>query len=356
MARLFKPRSEKVGQPPGTLIYIGDKGQKATNLTLIQYSAECYQETALAVFDRCLILDDPQTVTWLSVNGLTHIAGLEKLGECFGLHPLVLEDILNTDQRPKVEDYGDYLYLVIRLLESADGREGLASDQISLILGKNFVITLHESDADLFAAIRERLQAKGRLRRAGADFLAYTIVDLIVDRYFLIMERLGESIEDLEEELVRQPTPQTLQQIHALKREMILLRRSVWPLREVLSRLQRRESPLIQESTAIYFKDVYDHVIQVIDNIETFRDMLSGMLDVYLSSVSHRLNEIMKVLTIIATIFIPLTFISGLYGMNLEGFFPPKEVPWGFGAVVAISLALGLIMLYCFLKRGWIGR
>lgn len=353
MARLFKPRSEKVGQPPGTLIYLGDKAKKTTSITLIQYSEDRYEETSLPVFDRCLTKGEPGTVTWLNINGLGHIAGLEKLGECFRLHPLVLEDILNTDQRPKVEDYGDYLYLVLRLLESPDAKEGLASDQVSLILGKDFVITLHETDADLFAAIRERLKGGGRLRRAGVDYLAYTLVDFMVDQYFLIMERLGEVIEDLEEELVRNPTSQTLTGIHTLKREMILLRRSIWPLREVLSRLQRRESHLIQAGTAIYFKDVYDHVIQVMDSIETFRDMLSGMLDVYLSSVSHRLNEIMKVLTIIATIFIPLTFISGIYGMNLEGFFPPKEAPWGFGAVVAASLVSGLIMLHWFRRRGW---
>jgi magnesium transporter len=353
MARLFKPRAKKVGQPPGTLIYIGEKAKKTTSLTLIQYSEDHYEETKLPKFDHCLILDDPQTVTWLNVNGLSHIAGLEKLGECFGLHPLVLEDILNTDQHPKMEDYGDYLYLVLRLLEAPDGQEGQASNQLSLILGKNFVITLHEAEEDLFAPIRERLKARGRIRRAGADFLAYALVDLIVDQYFLIMERLGEVMEDLEEELVDQPSPPTLHRIHTLKRETILLRRSVWPLREVLSRLQRRESPLIRESTGVYFKDVYDHVIQVMDSIETVRDMLSGMLDVYLSSVSHRLNEIMKVLTIIATIFIPLTFISGLYGMNLEGFFPPKEVYWGFGSVVAISLLLGISMLFWFRKKGW---
>jgi magnesium transporter len=216
-------------------------------------------------------------------------------------------------------------------------------------------VSLHESEEDIFSPIRERLKSGGKIRRSGADYLAYSLMDLVVDQYFLILEDLGETIENLEEELVAAPSPQTIHQIHRLKRDMIILRRSVWPLREVLSQLERRESPLIQEATAIYLKDVYDHVIQVIDTIETFREMLSGMLDVYLSSMSNRLNEIMKVLTIIATIFIPLTFIAGLYGMNFKHM-PELEWRWGYFMVLGVMGLMCFGMLVYFKKKKWLGR
>lgn len=354
MAKITKKISQKAGLPPGSLVYVGDKGEKRFKLTVVEYNNDTYREEELTSLDSCPLLTEEHKVTWLDINGLHHVQNLQKLGDCFALHPLVLEDILNTNQRPKIEDYGDYLYLVLKILTYRADKNELNSDQLSLIVGRNFVISLHENDEALFSAIRERLKSKGRIRRAGADYLAYSLMDLVVDQYYVILEHLGETIEELEEELVSHPLSQTLHQIHQLKRTMIILRRSVWPLREVLSQLERRESSLIQEGTALYFKDVYDHVIQVIDTIETFRDMLSGMLDVYLSSVSNRLNEVMKVLTIIATIFIPLTFIAGVYGMNFEHM-PELKWRWGYFVILAFMAVIAGVMLFFFKKRKWIG-
>lgn len=350
----MKKMSDKAGLPPGSLVYVGDKGDKRFKLTVVEYTPDTYREEELTSLEVCPVLGDEGTVTWLDINGLHHLQNLQKLGECFALHPLVLEDILNTNQRPKIEDYGDYLYLVLKTLTYHEEQGEVHSDQVSLILGRNFVLSLHENDEAIFSNIRERLKAKGRIRRTGADYLAYSLMDLVVDHYYVILEQLGETIEDLEEELISRPRSQTLHQIHRLKRTMITLRRSVWPLREVLSQLERRESPLIQEGTALYLKDVYDHAIQVIDTVETFRDMLSGMLDVYLSSISNRLNEIMKVLTIIATIFIPLTFIAGVYGMNFE-YMPELKWRWGYFAILALMAMIGGVMLFFFRKRKWIG-
>jgi magnesium transporter len=352
-----KKRSQKVGLPPGTLIYTGDKTEKEFEITTVTYNEQEYSETISKFFRECPVISkEAATVTWVNVNGLQNTKDLEELGECFHLHPLVLEDILNTDQRPKLDDYGDYLFIVLKMLHVKERQGEIVAEQISLIVGNNFVISLHENDQDVFEIIRERLKAgKGRIRRSGADYLAYSLLDLIVDHYFIILEDLGEVIEDLEAEVVSKPTPATLSQIHRLKREMIMLRKSIWPLREVISRLERSESTLIQDSTAVYLKDVYDHVIQIIDNIETFRDILSGMLDIYLSSVSNRLNEVMKVLTIIATIFIPLTFIAGVYGMNFK-YMPELEWPWGYFFILGIMTSVAAIMLLFFRRRGWIGR
>jgi magnesium transporter len=351
-----KKHSQKAGLPPGTLIYTGDKTDKEFEITTVIYSEQEYNETVSKFFKECpVISQDAATVTWINVNGLHNTRNLDELGACFHLHPLVLEDILNTDHRPKLDDYGDYLFIVLKLLQVQEGSGEIVAEQVCLVVGNNYVISLHENDQDVFGVIRERLKAgKGRLRRSGADYLAYTLVDLIVDQYFVILEDLGEVIEDLESEVVSTPTPATLSQIHRLKREMIMLRKSVWPLREVINRLERSESSLIKEPTVPYFKDVYDHVIQIIDNIETFRDILSGMLDIYLSSVSNRLNEVMKVLTIIATIFIPLTFITGIYGMNFK-YIPGLEWDYGYYMALGMMATVLVTMVLFFWKKGWIG-
>ncbi|MDI6854681.1 MAG: magnesium/cobalt transporter CorA [Deltaproteobacteria bacterium] len=354
MARIVKKISQKAGLPPGSLVYVGDKAEKKFKATLVVYNQETYTEEKLTSLEECLILPEARKITWLDVNGLQDVRNLEKLGECFSLHPLVVEDILNTNQRPKLEDYGDYLYLVLKMISHQEKAQEISSDQLSLIVGPHFVISLHENDEAIFDTIRERIKSKGKIRRAGPDYLAYSLMDLVVDHYFVILEDLGETIEEMEEELVSRPDPQTVHQIHRLKRVMIILRRAVWPLREVLSQLERQESPLIQEGTSLYIKDVYDHIIQVIDTIETFRDMLSGMLDVYLSSVSNRLNEVMKVLTIIATIFIPLTFIAGIYGMNFK-YMPELDWRWGYFVVLGFMGAVFLGMLLFFRKKKWIG-
>ncbi|MEW6388576.1 MAG: magnesium/cobalt transporter CorA [Thermodesulfobacteriota bacterium] len=356
MAKILKGRAKKLGLPPGSLVYAGDKPDRKLKVTILEFDEQECREREVSSFAECLMLDNPQTVTWLNVDGLQHLEDLKNLGECLNLHPLLMEDILSTDQRPKLDEWPNHLYLTLRMLFYNETSDHLDTEQLNLIIGSNYVITLHESDADLFDTIRSRIKSgQTRIRKSGADYLAYTILDLIVDNYFVILERFGETIEDLEEELVTRPVPGTLADLHKLKRDMIILRKSVWPLREVISKLERRESPLIKESTGIYLKDVYDHIIQVIDTIESFRDMLSGMLDIYLSSVSNKLNEIMKVLTIIATIFIPLTFVAGVYGMNFK-YMPELQWHYGYYMSLALMALIAGIMLLFFKKKKWLGR
>jgi magnesium transporter len=354
MPKLIKRTSKKVGLPPGTLVHIGEKKAEKAKTTIIDYDETRFEEKEAKTIEECLPLKDRPTVTWINVDGLHQVEILEKLGDCFRLHPLVLEDILNTGQRPKVEDFDDYIYITLKMFHSEDENDEIAEEQVSLILGPSFVISFQEREGDVFDPIRERIRsARGRVRKMGADYLAYALLDSVVDNYFIVLEKLGEKIEFLEEELVASPTTETLQVIHDLKREMVFLRKSVWPLREIISGLERGESALIQESTGIYLRDVYDHTIQVIDTVETFRDIISGMLDIYLSSVSNRMNEVMKVLTIIATIFIPLTLIAGIYGMNFQ-YMPELGWRWGYPMVWLVMLFIGALMLVYFRRKNWL--
>ena len=354
MPKHVKRRSQKAGLPPGSLIYTGDKGEAKTRITLTDYDEQGLRSREITSLDECPTLPERSGVTWIDVSGISQVGHLERLGECFKLHPLVLEDILNVDQRPKVEDYEDYLFIVIKAISSKPEIDEIVAEQISLILGANYVLSFHENSEDLFKPVRERLlTAKGRIRKAGADYLAYALMDLIVDNYFVTLEQFGEQVEFMEDEVVRQPMPATLQTVHHLKNHMIILRRSLWPLREVIARLERRESPLISEATAVFFKDVYDHTIIAIDTVETYRDILSGLLDIYLSSVSNRMNEIMKVLTIIATIFMPLTFLAGVYGMNFK-YMPELQWHYAYFGLWAIMILLAGCMVLYFKKRKWI--
>jgi magnesium transporter len=354
MPKLIKKRSEKAGLPPGTLVHIGEKKAETPKITIMDYDETHFQEKEIKTIEECFLFKDTPTVTWINIDSLHQVEILEKLGECYGFHPLVLEDILNTDQRPKMEDYGEYLYIVLRILNYNDKSSEIESEQISLILGPNFIISFQEKEGTFFNPVRERIRnGKSRIRKMGPDYLAYALLDLIVDNYFIIMEKLGEKIEFLEEELVTQPGPETLQTIHHLKREMIFFRKAVWPLREVIGSLERGESPLVKGTSRVYLRDVYDHTIQVIDTIETFRDMVSGMLDIYLSSISNRLNAVMKVLTIIATIFMPLTFIAGIYGMNFK-YMPELEWRWGYLMFWLIMIGIGAFMLIYFKKKRWL--
>jgi len=354
MPTLIKKRSKKAGLPPGSLVHIGEKKAEIPKITVMDYDEAHFQEKEIKTIEECFLFKDKPTVTWINIDGLHQVEILEKLGECYGLHPLVLEDILNTDQRPKMEDYGEYLYIVLKMFNYNDKSSEIESEQISLVLGPNFVFSFQEREGDTFNPIRDRIRnSKGRIRKMGADHLAYTLLDSIIVNYFIILEKLGEKIEFLEEEVVSRPKSETLQTIHHLKREMIFLRKGVWPLREVISGLERGESSLIKESTRIYLRDVYDHTIQTIDTIETYRDMVSGMLDIYLSSISNRLNAVMKVLTIIATIFMPLTFLAGIYGMNFK-YMPELEWRWGYPTVWIAVILIGVSMLIYFKKKGWL--
>jgi magnesium transporter len=353
MLRLINRLSEKTGLPPGALVHIGDKKAEKVEITIIEYDEAQFQEREVETIEECFPLGDKPAVKWIDVDGLHEVEILERLGDCFGFHPLVLEDILNTGQRPKMEDLGEYVFVVLRML-SSDANSGVDSEQVSILLGPDFVVSLQEREGDVFDPIRERIRTgRGRVRRKGADYLAYTLLDAVVDRYFIVLEQLGDRIELLEDELVTRPTTETLQAIHDLKSEMIFLRKSVWPLREAISGLERGESSLIQESTGIYLRDLYDHTIQVIDTVETLRDMVSGMLDIYLSSVSNRMNEVMKVLTIIATIFIPLTLVVGIYGMNFQ-YMPELAWRWGYPMVWAVMAVIGALMLAYFRRQRWL--
>jgi magnesium transporter len=345
---------KKAGLPPGTLVHVGERKLESARITLIDYDESLFQEKQVARVEECFQFKTTPTVTWINIDGLHDVKIIEEIGTHYDLHPLTLEDILHTGQRPKFEDLDSYLFVVLMMLRFDEGSQTVLSEQVSLVLGSNFVISFQENIGDVFDQIRDRIRnAKGRIRKMGADYLMYALLDAVVDNYFGILEKLGEKIESLEEELVGDPSERTLQQIHNLKREMVFLRKSVWPLRELISGLERSESALIEESTGVYLRDVYDHTIQVIDTVESFRDMVSGMLDIYLSSISNRMNSVMKVLTIIATIFIPLTFVAGIYGMNFEHM-PELKWRWGYAAVWLVMLAVAGVMILYFIRKKWL--
>jgi magnesium transporter len=354
MAKIIKKRSVKSGLPPGTLVHIGERSEREIRITVMDYNSAGCEEKEIKALNECFYYTDTSLVTWIDVEGLHEIEIIRQVGDCQGLHPLVLEDILNTDQRPKLEDFVDYLYIVLKMLRTGNNGE-IVTEQVSLILGANFVISFQEGvEGDVFSPIRERLRSgKGRIRSMGPDYLAYSLIDAIVDNYFVVLEGVGERIESLEEEVVMEPRPETVREIHRLKRDMILLRKAVWPLREVVGALERRESKLISEPVVVYLRDVYDHTIQVMDTIEASRDMLAGMLDIYLSSISNRMNEIMKFLTIIGTIFIPLTFIAGVYGMNFQNM-PELHWQWGYFGALGIMSSVALVMLVYFKRKRWL--
>jgi magnesium transporter len=352
--KLIKTRSKKSGLPPGTLVHIGERKTESVRITYIDYDEQHFEEKQVSNIEECFPFKATPTVTWINIDGIHEVEIIEKLGGQFELHPLILEDILNTGQRPKLEDFDKYMFIVLKMLSYNDEKQTVEPEQVSLVLGPNFVISFQERVGDVFEQIRDRIRnTKGRIRKMGSDYLCYTLIDAIVDNYFVILEKLGEKIESMEEKLVVDPTERTLQQIHSLKREMIFLRKSVWPLRELISGLQRSESSIMKESTGIYLRDVYDHTIQIIDTVESFRDMVSGMLDIYLSSISNKMNAVMKVLTIIATLFIPLTFVAGIYGMNFQNM-PELKWRWGYPAILLVMSVVAIIMLVYFRRKKWL--
>lgn len=330
---------------------------KSSKIRIIDYSKNKIQELEIKDIKKCIPFLNKKSVTWIDVIGVKDVKLLNKLGRQFDLHPLVIEDIIHTKQRPKLEDYDDYIYIVTRMLFWNDAKNCMKNEQISLILGKNYIISFQENEEDVFGRVRDHLRKdKGKLRGAGADFLAYSLLDEIVDQYFLILEHFGEKVESVESNLLKHPDQKILHPIRKLKKEILLLRRSAWPLREVIMALEkesRNKNPLISDETAIYLRDVYDHTVQVVDTVETYRDSMSGMFDIYLSSVSNKLNEVMKVLTIIGTIFIPLTFITGVYGMNF-GFMPELTHPLGYFLIWGVMISIAVVMLIYFKTKQWI--
>jgi magnesium transporter len=354
MARTLKKRSQKAGLPPGTLVHIGEQRTHKVRIRLMIYSENDFQETEGTFVPPTPPSKDSKAVTWLDIGGIHQLEVIEAVGKTYDLHPLLLEDIVNTDQRPKLDDYSRYLFLVLKMLYPDATTSRIQAEQVSLVLGPSFVLSFQEDGSDVFGPIRERLRTgKGRIRSLGSDYLLYSLVDAIVDNYFTALEQLGERIERLEDELLANCRRETLHTIHGVKRELLFLRRSVWPLREVISGLTRGESSLIQPEARVYLRDVYDHTIQVMDTIETYRDMTASMLEIYLSSISNQMTAVMKVLTIITTIFMPLTFIAGVYGMNFEHM-PELTWRWGYPFAVGVMLALGLAMLWFFKRKHWL--
>lgn len=351
-----RKRSAKAGLPPGTLVRIGEKKRVASHVTLFEYDEDNLRETRVEPAELADKIKLYRGTMWVNLSGLGDVEVMEQIGKRFNLHPLVLEDIFNTEQRSKLEDYGDYIYIVLKTFgyEASGGEEKLSADQVSLVVGKNFVLSFLETAGPQFEAVRDRLRSgKGQIRKLGADFLMYSLIDAIVDSYFVILERLDEKTEALETELVSRPLPATLHSIYRLKRENVFLRRSLWPMREVINSLQRGDSPLITQNTSLYLRDVYDHTIHIIESVESLRDLTAGMLDIYLSSVSYRIGAIMKVLTVITTIFMPLTLIAGIYGMNFR-YLPGLEWEGGFFAVLGIMALISIGMLALFRWKKWL--
>ncbi|MFH1772227.1 MAG: magnesium/cobalt transporter CorA [Candidatus Omnitrophota bacterium] len=352
MPGLFKKTSKKLGLPPGSIIDSA-KTTKDFVITLFDYDSKKFQEKKVQQVEECFPFKESPTVTWMNFEGIDPKA-IQKIDEHFGIHPLVSEDITTSGQRPKMEDYGDYIFIALKMIYFSEKLNEIVDEQISLILGSVFVISIQEKEGDVFDPIRQRIrESKGRIRAMGADYLAYALLDAVVDNYYVVLEKRGEIIEKLEDEIMANPRDELRQEMHHLKRDVINLRKQIWPLREVISGLQRCESKLIRKQTGIYLRDVYDHTIQIIDTIESFRDILSGMHDSYLSSISNKMNEIMKVLTMFAAIFIPLTFIAGVYGMNFE-FMPELKWRYGYFVILALMAGLGLGMVFFFKKKKWL--
>lgn len=342
--RIFQRFSEKTGLPPGTVVHLGEKQVSPPELRVVQYSEHVFEEKKETAVEDLPNLPDVDITTWVDLNGVHEPEIIEQLGRKYDIHALVLEDIANTGHRPKYDDTDVWIFLVLKTLTYDEENDEVIPKHLCVLFTTGTVFTFQESGPDAFTGVKDRLRTgKGKIRKKGADYLTYALVDSTVDNYFVILEKIGERIEQLEDDILTNPTSDIMSKIHTLRREMTVIRKSIWPLREVIGRLEKDESFLIHDDTKKYFRDVYDHIIQSVDIVETFRDMLAGLHDIYLSCISNRMNEIMKILTVIATIFIPLTFIAGLYGMNFT-YMPELQWRWGYFAVLAIMLLIGIGM------------
>ena len=348
----MKEQQNKTGAPPGTVVYLGEDQTQKVDITLIAYNENEFVEATFSSWEECMNQLNPNMIKWINVNGIHDTTLVEQIGKQYNIHPLTLEDIVNTSQRPKFEDYDNYVVSIMKMI-TYDSE--LHSEQLSIILMEGMVVSFQEVDSgDAFDLIRSRIRlGKGRIRKMGADYLAYALIDSVVDCYFNVLEKIGDAIELLEEKLITEPTKDTMQQLHFMKREMIFVRKAVWPMRELISNIERSETGLIKPSTDIYLRDVHDHTVRVIDTVETYRDLLSGMMDIYLSSVSNRMNEIMKVLTIITTIFVPVTFIVGVYGMNFDNM-PELKTQSGYFVVWVVMITIILSLLFYFKRKKWL--
>ena len=353
MRKRRRLHSFKAGLPPGTVVHIGEERDLPVLFQVFSYNETSVTESTPGTIDECASIANPQKTTWINVDGSHDPTVLTHAGELFHIHPLAVEDIGNTEQRPKAEEYDGQIFVVVKMLSYDDQHKEVLSEQVSIVLMPHLIITFQEHPGDVFDPVRDRIRNnKGRVRRMGADYLAYALLDVIVDNYFSILEVLGERLEDIEDEITENPDRASIIDLQHLKKELIYLRKSIWPLRELTAVLEKRESGLIAKTTLIYLRDVYDHTIELIDTLESLRDISSSLVDIYLSSISNRQNVVMKTLTLIATIFMPLTFIAGLYGMNFKNM-PELRFPWGYPAVVGLMAAIAIGMLIYFKKSGW---
>lgn len=355
---LFDYFYDKPGTLPGTLRFA--LNAPAPKIVLIDYNEANRTCVPIQSPSDCTPYLDTESVSWVDVLGLGSEDTLRELGQVFHLHPLVLEDIVNVPQRPKVEDHQDYLVIITQMVMPKERGNGFYSEQVSFVVGKHYLLTVQEEPLrDCFTPVRDRIRHnKGTIRKRGADYLAYTLLDSIIDGFFPVLEVYGERIEDLEEEVIANPTRKTLEKIYQVRRDLLALRRAIWPQRDAINSLIRDGSPLICEEVRIYLRDCYDHAVQVMDMVETYRELSSGLMDVYMSSVGNRMNEVMKLLTVISSIFIPLTFVAGIYGMNFNTEKSPFNMPelnWylGYPLCWALMIAIASGLIYFFWQRGW---
>ncbi|MDT0678077.1 magnesium/cobalt transporter CorA [Autumnicola musiva] len=352
---LKRPRTTKsLNQVPGTVTYIGHKEMSEVHLEVIDYNKQHYNWYASKSPEDAFKFEEPLNITWFNINGLNNTKEIEKMGEYYDLHPLILEDIVNTGQRPKIDEYPDYIFIVAKMLYyNGDGT--LRNEHISLVVGKDYVLTFQEADGDVFDGVRERISKdKGRIRNNGADYLMFALLDAIIDNYFAVIDDISDKIETFESQLfIDNSADDLVQEIQELKRTILRIRRAVFPLREVVGRLQKMDNDIIEEQTVNYIRDLYDHIIQISENIDIYREMIWSLMDMYMTTISNKMNEVMKVLTIMASIFIPLTFIAGVYGMNFE-YMPELEWKYGYFAIWGIMIIVFLGMLYYFKRKKWL--
>lgn len=354
MHELFKKYSKKTGMAPGALIYTGDKSTDKVRMSMIDYDSESFTERDLISIDEVFPLKDTSSMTWVNIDGLHDVELMEKIQKNFEIHPLIMEDIMNIHQRPKVDDSDNYIFAVLKMIYFDSEKLEIQSEQVSMILGQKYLLTFQERVGDVFDAVRDRIRkSKGKIRKMGVDYLAYALIDAIIDNYFVVLENVAEKVAELEDLVISNPVPETVHEIQKLRNNMTFLRKSVSPLREMISNLTRSGSKLIKKQTEVYLRDIYDHTIQVTDMIDSYRDVLSGLMDVYLSSISNKTNEVMKVLTIFAAIFIPLTFIAGIYGMNFE-YMPELKWKFAYPVLWVFLLTVAVGMLFFFKKRKWL--
>lgn len=354
MGRLVRRAVKKPGLSPGTLVHTGVRKVDQVRVTYLDFDAQNVSEAETATIDACFPFKHTPTVTWVNVDGLHDVELVRQAGEHFGWHPLLMEDIVGTGQRAKVEEYEDYLFVVLPMLEWNAEHHLVEQEQLSLVLGKGYVFTFQERAGDAFDPIRERIRAaKGRLRTRGADYLAYTLIDAVVDQYFQVLERIGDHTERLEERVLAEPDQRTMIELHALKRELIGIRKVVWPMRDVTAQMVRDEEDMFTPETELFLRDVHDHTVQVVESVELLREVVSGAMELHLSMMGARTGEVTKVLTIMASIFIPLTFFAGIYGMNFE-YMPELRIPWAYPTLlVAMATLAGGMVLY-FRRKGWL--